>query len=86
MTIISLNLLDDLIKIAVELGEGKKVLSPEELQHLRIYISSFTPEQHAKFMMCEYVLACVGDDMGVIPATESQKNIMVLMLTGKMVA
>jgi len=86
MVIVDINQLDQLIRLAVELGEGLVNLSDEQMVALREYVAAFTPEQHAKFMMCEYVIACCATDVGLLPASEEQKNIMALQLTGQKAA
>jgi len=86
MVIINLDQLDDLIKIAVELGEGKTDLTPEQLQMLREYVADFTPQQHADFMQCKYVMVCCLPDVGLLSATDAQTNIMVMTLTGRVAA
>ena len=79
-TVIDIDQLNDLIKLAVELGEGITEISDEQLLEIKEFLAYVTPQTHTEFMRCWYVIELYSGVIKLRDATQAEKNIMALTL------
>jgi len=79
-TIIQVDQLTDLIKLAVELGEGITNLSQDQLLDINEHLAFLTPQTLTEFMRCWYVIELYSGVIKLRVASVAEKNIMSLTL------
>lgn len=84
--VVDLNRLNDLIRLAVELGEGVTDISYDTLLDINEHLAYLTPQTLTEFMRCWYVIELYSGIIKLRDATSHEKNIMALALTGAVAA
>ena len=84
--IVGLTQLNDLIKIALELGEGITDVSQNLLLEVNEHLAYLTPAAYTEFVQCRCVLEVYSGVIKLRDATEAEQAIMLALLTGRVAA